>query len=94
MCLALGYFLAARLDEIFASDTGIAHPIHCLTRRGVAFSGRQQLTFLEQRWATHVEFRFRGHKGDQAQNGCIIVRTREEVTGSRFGVAQAAPRLR
>ena len=25
---------------------------------------------------------------DQAQNGCIIVRTREEVTGPRFGVSK------
>ena len=45
MCLALGYFLAGRSDEIFASDAGIAHPINCLTRRDVAFSGKQQLTF-------------------------------------------------
>ena len=50
------------------------------------FSGRQQLTFLERRRATHVEFRFRGYKGDQAQNGRIIVRTREDVTGPRSGV--------
>lgn len=87
MCLALGYFLAARSDEIFASDAGIAHPIHCLTRRDVAFfSGPQQLTFLQRHRATHVEFRFRGHKGDQAQKGSIIVRTREEVTGPHSGV--------
>ena len=47
MCLALGYFLAARSDEIFASDAGIALPIHCLTRRDVAFiSGRQQMIFF------------------------------------------------
>ena len=41
-----------------------------------------------RRRATHVAFRFRGHKDAQAQNGCIIVRTREEVTGPRFGVSK------
>ena len=44
------------------------------------------MAILERRRATHVQFRFSGHKGDQAQNGCIIVRTRKEVTGPRSGV--------
>ena len=40
-----------------------------------------------RRRATHVEFRFGGQNGDQAQNGCIVpVLTREEVTGSSTGV--------
>ena len=30
-------------------------------------------------------FRFRGQKGNQAQNGCIIARTREDVTGACSG---------
>ena len=30
-----------------------------------------------------VEVRFRGHKGDQAQVGSVVVRTRSEVRGPR-----------
>ena len=47
LCLALGYFLMTRSDEVFAMDTGVVHQVHCLTRGDVAFySGRQQLPFL------------------------------------------------
>ena len=36
MSLALGYFFMARSDEIFASSTGVVHPVRCLTREDVA----------------------------------------------------------
>ena len=36
LSLALGYFLVARSDEIFASPTGVVHPVHCVTRGDVA----------------------------------------------------------
>ena len=46
-CLALGNFLMTRSDELFATDTGVVHQVHCLTRGDVAlYSGRQQLPFL------------------------------------------------
>ena len=56
-----------------------------LMRCGLLF-GKAAIDILERRRATHVEFRFSGRNGDQAQNGCIIVRTRDEVTGPRSGV--------
>ena len=34
LCLALG----PRSHELFATDAGVAHQVHCLTRRDVAFS--------------------------------------------------------
>ena len=37
LCLCLSYFLIARPDEVFASDSGVVHPEHCLTRGNVAF---------------------------------------------------------
>ena len=33
----LSYFLLARLDEMFAADSGEVHSAHCLTRGDVAF---------------------------------------------------------
>ena len=35
LCLSLSYFLIARPDEIFASSSGVAHPVHYLTRKDV-----------------------------------------------------------
>ena len=46
LCLALGYFFMTRSDELFATDTRVAHQVYCLTLGGVAFySGGQQLSF-------------------------------------------------
>ena len=71
-----------RSDELFATDTGVVHQVHCLTRRDVVFySGRQQLPFLRWGEADVVEIRFRGHKGDQGQAGNVLVRTRKDVRG-------------
>ena len=39
LCLCLSYFLMiAWSDEVFASDTGVVHPAHCLTRGNLPFS--------------------------------------------------------
>ena len=65
----------------------MVHPAHCLTRGDVAFfSGDSQLGRLEWSDADRVEVRFRGHKGDQAQVGSVVVRTRSEVRGPRSGL--------
>ena len=36
MSPALGYFFVVRSAEIFASPTGVVHPVHCSARRDVA----------------------------------------------------------
>ena len=36
--------------------------------------------------ATSIEVRFRGNKGDQAQQGSVIVRARDDDSGTRSGV--------
>ena len=38
LCLCLSYFLIARSDEVFTSDSGVVHPAHCLTRGMLPFS--------------------------------------------------------
>ena len=87
LSLALGYFFVARSDEIFASPAGAVHPVHCLTRRDVAlYKGERRLASLQWHQATSIEVRFRGHKGDQAQQGSVIVRTRDDASGTRSGV--------
>ena len=46
LCFCLSYFLIARSDEVFASDSGVVHPAHCLTRGDVAFfAGDVQLAY-------------------------------------------------
>ena len=48
MFLALDYFFVGRSDEIFASASGVLHPVHCLTRGDVAlYSGGRQLGSLQ-----------------------------------------------
>ena len=85
--LALGYFFVARSDEIFASPAGAVHPVHCLTRRDVAlYKGERRLTWLQWHQAISIDVGFRGHKGDQAQLGSVIVRTRDDASGTRSGV--------
>ena len=86
LSLALGYFFVARSDEIFASPAGAVHPVHCLTRRDVAqYKRERRLTSLQWHQVTSIEVRFRGHKGDQAQQGSVIVRTRDDASGTRSG---------
>ena len=86
LSLAL-FFFVARSDEIFASPTGPVHPVHCLTRRDVAlYKGERRLASLQWHQATSIEVRFRGHKGDLAQQGSVIVRTRDDASGTRSGV--------
>ena len=49
------------------------------------YKGERRLTSLQWHQATSIEVRFRGHKGDQAQQGSVIVRTRD-ASGTRSGV--------
>ena len=58
MSLELGYFFVLRSDEIFASPTGVVHPVHCLTRRYVAlYRGGQRLASLQWHQATSIVVR-------------------------------------
>ena len=50
------------------------------------YKGERRLTSLQWHQATSIEVRFRGHKGDQAQQGSVIVRTRDDASGTRSGV--------
>ena len=87
LLLALSYFFVARSDEIFASPTGVVHPVHCLTRRDMAlYKGERRLTSLQWHQATSIEVRFYGRKGDRAQQGSVIVLTRDDASGTRSGV--------
>ena len=86
----------ARSDKIFASPTGVVHPVHCLTRRDVALYNEDRwLTSLQWHQAISIEIRFRGHKGDQAQPGPVIVRSRDDDSGtcSRVGAGGGAVAL-
>ena len=86
LCLCLSYFLIARSDEVFASDSGVMHPAHCLTRGDVAFfAGDVQLAYALWPTADKIEVRVRGHKGNQDQIGSVRVRTRDKITGPRTG---------
>ena len=86
LCLCLSYFLIARSDEVFASDSGVVHPAHCLTRGDVAFfAGDVQLAYALWPTADKIEVRVRGHKGHQDQIGSVRVRTRDEITRPRAG---------
>ena len=44
------------------------------------------MTSLQWHQATSIEVRFRGHTGDQAQQGSVIVRPRNDALGTRSGV--------
>ena len=50
------------------------------------YKGERRLTSLQLHQATSIEARFRGRKGDQAQQGSVIVRTRDDASGTRSGV--------
>ena len=80
------------MSEMFASNKGVIHPAHCLTRRDVAFfSEDRQLEYLEWRQADAVEVRFRGHKAGPFQLGSVRARTRDDVYN--LGTGQAEARL-
>ena len=86
-CLLLTYFIGARAHEVFENDSGQVHLVYCLRRGDIAFfEGSRQLDRRERHLATRVEFRFRGHKGDQAQQGCVLMRTRDTATGPCSGL--------
>jgi len=71
---------------MFASDAGVVHATHRLTRGQVAFRrGDRQLECLEWRQADSVEVMFRAHGADQLQEGAVRARTRDEVRGPRSG---------
>ena len=83
-----GYFVLARFDEVWAKDGGGVHPTHCLTRAGIAFhSGDSPLSYLHWQQADRVDVRFRGHKGDQAGEGSVVMRTRDTSAGHAVGAA-------
>ena len=44
------------------------------------------MTSLQWHQVTSIEVHFRGHKGDQAQQGTVIVRTGDDASGTRSGV--------
>ena len=50
------------------------------------YKGERRLTSLQWHQATSIEVHFRGHMGDQAQQGSVIVRTRDDASGTRSGV--------
>ena len=84
--LCLSYFLVARSDKVFASDSGVVHPEHCLTRGDVAFfAGDVQLAYALWLTADKIEVHVRGHKRDEDQLGSVRVRTRDKITGPRAG---------
>jgi len=84
LCLTLAFFIGARPLEIFKSDQGLVHPVNCLTRGDVAFfDAHGQLFGGDISRATRFELLFRGHKGDQAQKGTVLVRTREAASGTQ-----------
>ena len=50
------------------------------------YKRERRLTSLQWKQATNIEVRFRGHKGDEAQQGSVVVRTRDNAWGMRSGV--------
>ena len=78
LCLSLSYFLIARSDEIFANSSGVAHPVHCLTREDVAFfSGNAQLEYVHWRQADKMEIQ------DHIEE--VRARIRHEISGPQSG---------
>ena len=50
------------------------------------YKGERRLTTLQWHQATSIEVCFRGQKGDQAQQGSVIVCTRDDASATRSGV--------
>lgn len=70
---------------MFASSASGAHPVHCLRRDDVIFFDAEEKVLTSMQWqrATRVEVRFRGHKGDQNENGPSVIRIRDNARGTR-----------
>ena len=78
--------MITRSDEIFASSSRVAHPVHCLTRKDVAlFFGNNQLEYVHWRQVDNMEINFRGHQGDQDQIGEVRARTRDGISCIQSG---------
>ena len=71
LCLASGHLVVARSDEIFASASGVVHPVHCLTSGGVAlYVGGAEVGFVVVAPGhQHRGWLFEAIKGEQAQQG-------------------------
>ena len=54
------------------------------------YKGERRLTSLQWHQATSIEVRFRGHKGDQAQQGSVIFAHATTPRGRILGQEQAA----
>ena len=50
------------------------------------FAGERRLTSLQWHQASGIDLLSRRHKGDQAQQGSVIVRTRDDAFGAGSGV--------
>ena len=80
----------ARSNEVFASSSRVVHPVDCLIRGDVAlFAEERWLTSLQWHQATSIEVLFPGRKGDQAQQGSVIVHPRDDAFRARSGVGAA-----
>ena len=56
LCLCVRYFLLARSAEMFATDSGAVHSVHCLMRGDVAFYAEgTQLKYMRLRQADRGE---------------------------------------
>ena len=87
LCLLLTYLIGARAHEVFENDSGQVHLVHCLTRGDKAFfESSRELDQHVRHLATRVEFLFQGNKGDQSQQGCVLMRTRDTAIGPNFGL--------
>lgn len=88
--LVLRYFFVVRSDKNVTYSAGVVLPVlHCLTWGEVTIydlHGGMAVTRLQGHQATYIEVRFRGHKGDQAPQGSVMTRTREEARGPRSGI--------
>ena len=55
-------------------------------RRLTSLQWHQVTSIVQWHQVTSIEVRFRGHMGDQAQQGSVIVRTRDDASGTGSGV--------
>ena len=87
MCLKLADVFVERSDKLFVPAFVVVQAVQYLTKGDVAPSaGGQQLVSLQWHQTTSDEVCCRGHKGHQAQQGSVIVRTRDGYRGERSEV--------
>ena len=87
LCLAMSIFLQpVPTKRGPRTGAGCTRPTvkHGPTWR--SYSGASQLSCLHWRQADRAEARFRGHEGDQAKKGRVLMRTRDTVQGTRSGL--------